>query len=149
MLIVSRTLVCSLEGLGLFPTDVNDQCSRTGLHEDFGVFLYIKVGPISCPRKARSNKNGKHHFNRLQYQVINMHSGLFRQTDWNPSFKLEVGLFQTLLIQRMDTGTKLWLIHAARCFSTDWFPWQQLLRQFIFSPHTAPGYVIFSITEDP
>lgn len=49
VVVMGRALVRSLVRLGLFPADVNDESSRTRLHQDFGVFLYIKVGPISCP----------------------------------------------------------------------------------------------------
>lgn len=56
MLVVSRTLVRSLISLRLLPADVNDQSPWTGLHQDFGVFLYIEVGPISRPGKTRTDK---------------------------------------------------------------------------------------------
>lgn len=59
VVIVSCTLVGSLIGLRFLPTDVNDQSSWTGLHQDFRVFLHIKVGPISCPGKARIKQNNK------------------------------------------------------------------------------------------
>lgn len=54
VVVVGRALVRPLISLGLFSADVNDQSSRTGLHQDFGVFLDIEVGPISCPRKTRT-----------------------------------------------------------------------------------------------
>lgn len=53
VVVLSRALVSPLVSLGLFSADVNDQSSRTGLHQDFGVFLNVKVGPVSRPRKTR------------------------------------------------------------------------------------------------
>lgn len=61
VLVVHRALVRSLVGLGLLPADVDDQSSRSGLHQDFGVFLDIKVGPVSRPREARINEKHKCH----------------------------------------------------------------------------------------
>lgn len=61
VLVVSRTLVRPLVGLGLFPADVNNQSPWAGLHQNFGVFLYVEVGPISRPGKARINKNNNYH----------------------------------------------------------------------------------------
>lgn len=53
VVVLSCALVRPLVSLGLFSANVNDQSSRTGLHQDFGVFLNVKVGPISRPRKTR------------------------------------------------------------------------------------------------
>lgn len=61
MVVVGCTLVRSLVSLSLFPADVDDQSSWAGLHQDFGVFLHIKVGPISCPWKAGGQQNSNHH----------------------------------------------------------------------------------------
>lgn len=54
VVVVGCALVRPLVSLCLFSADVNDQSSRTGLHQDFGVFLHVKVGPISGPRKTRT-----------------------------------------------------------------------------------------------
>lgn len=56
VIIVSCTLVRSFVSFGLFLADVNDQSSRTGLHQDVGVFLQVEMGPVPRPREARKQK---------------------------------------------------------------------------------------------
>lgn len=56
VVVLSCALVRPLISFCLFSANVNDQRSRTGLHQDFGVFLNVKVGPISRPRKTRIRK---------------------------------------------------------------------------------------------
>lgn len=49
VLVVGRALVRPLVGLRLLAADVDDQSPRTGLHQDFGVLLQVKVGSVSRP----------------------------------------------------------------------------------------------------
>lgn len=49
VLVVGRALVRPLVGLRLLAADVDDQSPRTGLHQNFGVLLHVKVGSVSRP----------------------------------------------------------------------------------------------------
>lgn len=59
MHIACCTLVYSLIGISLFSTDIDDQRSWTRLHQDFWVFLHIKVGPVPCPWKTTDNRRNR------------------------------------------------------------------------------------------
>lgn len=117
VLVVSRTLVRSLISLRLLPADVNDQSPWTGLHQDFGVFLYIEVGPISRPGKTRTDKKYIIIITVFSsvLQVIKKHCGLFMQTESNHWFHGRK--FDPAAAGKKTKKNQLCLIHSARCVS--------------------------------
>lgn len=137
-LIVGCTLVRSLVSLSLLLADVNDQSSWAGLHQDFGVFLYIKVGPVSCPWKARYNKNNSYHF--IFWPITNVpvcwnhqDTTVSAQSDRSGITDFAAGSVSDSDPFDSEAGGQHepFLICAVRCAS----PWQQLLWWYF---HTAP-----------
>lgn len=161
--VVCCTLVRSLISLSLLPADVDDQCSWAGLHQDLWVFLYIKVGPVSCPWEAGINKNNndccifsaKSHEETLSVACLFKSSRCIvvcsRRLIWITDF-IAGSLAGSNAFKAEGGGkkktTKLCLIHSARCVSQV-VSMQQLLWWFIF-PHcsrlSCPQKPIYNIT---
>lgn len=56
VLVLSSTLIRSLVGFSLFPTDVDDKSSRTRFHQDFGVFIHVEVSSVPRPGETKIEK---------------------------------------------------------------------------------------------
>lgn len=56
VLVLSSTLIRPLVGFSLFSADVDYKSPRARFHQDFGVFVHVKVSAVSRPGETKIEK---------------------------------------------------------------------------------------------